>query len=275
MFIKMMLVMWLTLGCLSLLPAVSYAVYFATAAKPRPGYQLKLFPYFYTADTRTNKDGNPAVNDLGLKRYGVGIGSFYQIGDLTLSAVIPVGKLEVDKLKSDDAGFGDIQLRAGWYLPVEWVSILPTLMIKVPTGSFDKKCAANMGDGQTDLVAELYFFKLVQPFSFDAVLKYNTRFRNPDSDVTPGNEFSAEGLVTLRLAEKIRVGPAVNFLIGGDNKKGGKTLVDSGLMRFSAGGEIWFGRFERANISVAAYQDLLTRNTNEGITVMSRIVFNF
>jgi hypothetical protein len=29
-----------------------------------------------------------------------------------------------------------------------------------------------MGDGQTDLAAELYFFKLVQPFSFDAVLKY-------------------------------------------------------------------------------------------------------
>ena len=36
-----------------------------------------------------------------------------------------------------------------------------------------------------------------------------------------------------------------------------------------------FGRLEHANISLAAYQDLLTRNTNEGITVMSRIVFTF
>jgi hypothetical protein len=96
-------------------------------------------------------------------------------------------------------------------------------------------------------------------------LNINTRFRNPDNDVTPGNEFSAEGLVTWRLAEKIRVGPAVNFLIGGDNKKGGKTLVDSGLMRFSAGGEIWFGRLEHANMSLAAYQDLLTRNTYMGL----------
>ena len=261
--------------CFFLLPIKAYAVNFATAAKSEPGYQFKLFPAFYIAETRTDTDGNPAVNDLGLKKYVVGIGNFYQIGDLSLGSIIPVGKLEVGKQKSDDAGLGDIQLRAGWNLPVKWADIMPTLMIKVPTGSFDKNRAVNMGDGQTDVVAELYFFKLMQPFSFDAVVKYNIRFRNPDSDVTRGNEFSAEGLVTWRLAEKIRIGPAVNFLVGGDSKKGGKTLVDSGVMRLSAGGEIWYGRFDHVKVSLAIYQDLLTRNTNEGITVMNRMVFMF
>jgi hypothetical protein len=278
MIMKKILVLWLSLACLicaSLLPATTYAVNFAAGAKQELGYQLKLYPFYYAADTRTNKDGNPAVTDLGLKKYGVSIGNFYQNGDLQLNAIIPVGKLEIGKQKSDDAGLGDIQLRAGWYLPVEWASILPMLMVKVPTGGFDKNNKINMGDGQTDLVTELYLFKLLQPLSFDAVLKYAVRFRNPDSDVTPGNEFTAEGLITCRLAERIRVGPAVNFLVGGNNKKAGKALADSGLMRLSAGGEIWYGRFDHVHISLAAYKDVLTRNINEGVTAMSRIVFDF
>lgn len=271
-------IIWMALACFvcpALLPVTALAVNFAAATKAPPGYQFKLFPFYYGADTRTNKDGNPAVTDLGLKKYGVFIGNFFQIGALQFSALVPVGKVEIGKLKSDDGGIGDVQLRAGWNLPVEWASILPTLMVKVPSGSFDKNNKANFGDGQTDLVAELYFFKLLQPFSFDALFKYNVRLRNPDSDVTPGNEFSAEGLVTMRLAERIRVGPAINFIIGEDNKKGGNRLADSGLMRLAAGGEIWYGRLDHARISLAAYQDMLTRNTNEGVMVMSRIAFDF
>ena len=100
-------------------------------------------------------------------------------------------------------------------------------------------------------------------------------FRNPDSNVTPGNEFTAEGLATWRLAEKIRIGPAVNFIIGEDNKKSGKTLADSGLMRLSLGGEFYYGRFDHVKISLAAYQDVLSRNTTEGIFVISRFVIRF
>lgn len=261
--------------CAVLLPSVAHAVNFATGARSPQGYQFKLFSFLYSADIRTNKDGDPAVRDLGLQKYGIVIGNCYQIGDLQLNALVPIARVEAGKAHSDNAGLGDLQLRAGWYLPVEWASILPIVMVKVPTGSYDKGRAANVGDGQTDLVAELYAFKLLQPFSFDTVLKYNVRFRNADTGVTPGNEFSAEGLVTYRLADKIRVGPAVNFLIGADSKKGSGTLANSGLMRLSAGGEIWFGRLDHAIISLAAYKDLVTRNTNEGVTVMSRIAFGF
>lgn len=251
------------------------AVNFATGAKLEPGYQLKLFPFYYCADTRTNKDGNPAVTDLGMQRYGLLISNSYLVGDLQLNAIVPVAKLEIAKQKSDDAGIGDIQLRAGWFLPVEWFTIQPNLMVKLPSGSFDKQRPVNLGDGQTDLVTELYLYKLIQPFSFDAVFKYNVRFRNPDSDLTPGNEFSAEGLVTVLLTEKVRVGPAINFLIGEDNKRAGRILPDSGLMRLSAGGEIFYGRLDHLKLSLAAYQDLVTRNTNQGVLVLSRIAFVF
>lgn len=263
------------LACFSLHPATVNAINLGGAYKPQPGYGLKLYTLYYGADTRTDKDGNPAVKGLGLKKQGVSIGNSYQIGDLQLNAIIPVSKLEVDKQHGRDSGIGDILLMAGWFLPVKWANILPAVAVKIPTGNFDKHQPVNIGDGQTDLILGLYLFKLMQPLSFDAFLKYAVRFRNPESDITPGNEFSAEGLVTLRLIEGVRIGPAINFTIGSDNKKGGKTLADSGLMRLSAGGEIYYGRLDHVKISLAAYQDVLTRNTYEGVLVLSRIAFVF
>jgi len=268
-------VLLVCLICLPLYPATGYAVNLGGAYKSKPGYALKLYSLCYNADTRTDKDGHPVDKDLGLKKQGISIGNAFQIGDLQLNAIIPVSKIEVDKLHDSDAGLGDILLSAGWFLPVEWANILPTVAVKLPTGSYDKNHPVNNGDGQTDLIMGVYLFKLLQPFSFDALIKYNVRFRNPDSDFTPGNEFSAEGLVTLRLIEGVRIGPAINFTIGADNKKGGNTLADSGLMRLSAGGEIYYGRQEKVKISLAAYQDVLTRNTFEGVMVFSRIIFGF
>lgn len=264
------------LAYFALAPATVSAINLGAAYKsPKSGYSLKLYSLYYAADTRTDKDGKAAVKDLGLKKYGVSIGNSLQIGDFQLNAIIPVSKIEVGKLKESDAGLGDILVSAGWFLPVAWANILPAVGVKIPTGRFDKNHPVNNGDGQTDLLMGLYFFKLMQPLSFDASLKYAVRFRNPDSDFTPGNEFSAEGLVTLRLVEGIRIGPAVNFIIGEDNKKGGKTVAESGLMRLSAGGEVYYGRMEKVKISLAAYQDLLTRNTFEGVLVFSRIIFTF
>lgn len=263
------------LSCLALLPAAADAVNLGAAYRAAPGYGLKLYSFYSTADTRTDRDGNPAVNGLGVNKYGVSFGNSYQIGDLQLNAIIPICKVEVGKLKASDAGLGDVQLIAGWFLPVEWANVLPAMAVKVPTGSFEKNRSVNVGDGQADLTAGLFFYKLMQPLSFDAVVKYAVRFRNPDSDFTPGNEFSAEGLITVRLAEGIRVGPAVNFVVGADNKKGGKTLADSGLMRLSAGGEAYYGRLGHMKISLAAYRDVLTRNAYEGILILSRIVFVF
>lgn len=256
-------------------PTTVHAVNLGGAYKSKPGYSLKLYTLYYDADTRSDKDGRSTVTDLGLKKYGFSIGNCLQIGDLQLNAIIPVNTVEVNKLHDRTTGLGDVLLSAGWFLPVESVNILPTVAVKVPTGNFDKAHQANSGDGQTDLLLGVYFFKLLQPFSFDALVKYNVRFRNQDNDITPGNEFSVESLVTLRLVEGVRIGPAINFTIGGDSKKGGKTVVDSGLMRLSAGWEIYYGRLDQVKISLAAYQDLLTRNTTEGVLVLSRIIFTF
>ena len=272
------LILWMTILCglyALLQPIPAHALNYATGIKAAPGYQLNLYPFYSHADIFTNKNGGHSVTDLGLNKYGVMIGNSYYAGDFLLNVNIPIGTLDVGKRKSDDTGLGDIQMRAGYFLPVEWVTALPALVVKVPTGSYDKNHPVNFGDGQADLVAELYIFKLMPQISFDAVLKYAVRFRNPDNDFTPGNEFTAEGLVTWRLAEKIRIGPAVNFIIGENNTKNGRTLADSGLTRLSAGGEFYYGRFDHVKISLAAYQDVLSRNTTEGVLVISRFVIRF
>lgn len=252
-----------------------HAVNLGAAYKSQPGYSLKLYSLYYETDTRTDKNGHAIIKDLGLRKYGFSIGNSFQAGEFQFNAIIPFNDIQSQKLKERASGLGDILVSAGWFLPVEWANILPTVAVKAPTGSFDRRQAVNPGDGQTDLLMGVYFFKLLQSLSFDALVKYAVRFRNPSSDITPGNEFSAEGLVTLRLVEGVRVGPALNFVIGSDSKREGKTVADSGLMRLSAGGEIYYGSIQNIKISLAAYQDVLTRNTYEGILVMSRVIFIF
>ena len=247
-----------------MLPAPSFAINYAVGATQPDGFLLNLYPFWYSADKITDKKGNTAVDKLGLDKYGVNIVTNYYTGSYLFSTLIPVGKLDVGSAHDSDAGLGDVQLRVGKFLPIESVTILPVLMLKTPTGSYDKSRPVNYGDGQADLAAELYFFKLFGPFSLDALAKYTIRFHNSRSDVTPGNEQALEGLATWKVADKVRIGPAINFVLGDDRKKGGKVVQDSGLMRLAAGGEIYYGRNSLARVSLAAYKDILTHNTKKG-----------
>lgn len=260
---------------LSICRGNAHAINLGSAYRTPPGYGLTLYPMYYEADTKTDKDGNPAVSGLGLRKYGISVKNAYQLGDFQLSAFVPVTRVDVGKTNQHDVGLDDIQLVAGYFLPVEWASILPALALKLPTGSFDRNRAVNVGSGQTDLAVGVMLFRKIEPFTFDAGLKYNIRFRNPDNGFSPGNEFTAEGLVTLRLIDGLRIGPGLIYVIGEDNKKGGNTVADSGLMRLSAGGEIYYGSLEKVKTSLSVYKDLLTRNTYEGVMVLGRIIFVF
>ncbi len=152
---------------------------------------------------------------------------------------------------------------------------MPLFFVKVPTGNYDRNRPVNFGDGQTDLATELYLYKLFGNLSVDALLKYSVRLRNPDTDVTPGNEFSTEWLTTWKISDNFRAGPALNLRIGDDMKQGGHTLSESGLMKLSLGGEIYYRGFPRSRLSLAVYKDVVTRNSTEGLMVQSRIVIPF
>lgn len=263
------------LVCSALHPAAAHAINLGSAYRTPPGYGLTLYPMYYEADTKTDKNGHPASTDLGLSKYGISVKNAYQLGDFQLSAFVPVTRVEVKKINKHDVGLDDIQLVAGYFLPVEWANVLPAISVKLPTGSFDKNRAVNVGTGQTDLAVGVMLFKKTEPFTFDAGLRYNIRFRNPDNGFSPGNEFTSEGLVTLRLIDGLRIGPGLIYVVGENNKRGGNTVADSGLMRLSAGGEIYYGSLEKVKASLSVYKDVMTRNTYEGVTTLGRIIFIF
>ncbi len=257
------------------LSTTAHAINYATGARVAPGYQLNVYPFSYGADIRTDGDGHHLLNDLGLKKYGSFIGNNYYTGDFFFSATIPVGTAAIGKYNTEDSGFGDIQARVGWFLPINSVTILPVLLVKIPSGCYDAGRPVNFGDGQADVVSELYFFKLLQPFSLDTVFKYAVRFRNPATDITPGNEVTVESLLTAKVADNVRIGPAVNFITGEDSRRGGTALSGSAVTRLSVGGEVFYGGFNKVKISLAAYQDMLSRNSTEGVLAMGRFTFRF
>ncbi len=274
-YLLVILQLLVLLLAIAALPLAADAINFATAAKLDEGFYLMLYPYWYTADTMSDRNGHAVTSNLGLDKYGLYTGGTYYRGDLLLNALIPVGQMEVGAARGKDWGLGDIQLRGGYFLPVEWITILPALAVKLPTGNFDKNRAVNFGDGQTDIMAEVYFFKLFDKFSVDWLLKYSVRLRNPDSDLTPGNEFSTEGLVTYKVVDGLRAGPSFTFCSGNDNKKAGQTLADSGLVKLAAGGEVDYVVSPKTKVSLAVLKDVYTRNTTEGVLVMSRITIPF
>lgn len=255
--------------------STSHAINYAAGAKLSDGLVLNLYPYYYRAEIRTDKHGDSTTQNLGLHKYGMTIGASYYLKNFLFNVVIPNGNLEVHSLRAENGGIGDIQLRTGYFLPIDSVTILPLLLIKTPTGNFDRSRSVNFGDGQPDLAAEIYLRKLAGPVSLDALLKYAVRFRNPYNDLTPGNEFITELLATWRFTEHFWAGPALNITVGSDNKRNGRIVTDSGLTKLAAGGELYYRGFSRVKLSLAAYQDVSTRNTTEGLMLLSRIVLPF
>lgn len=54
---------------LLLLPLSAHAVNFYAGGKLTDGFNLNLYPYWYSADTRTGKSGSAAINNLGFEKY--------------------------------------------------------------------------------------------------------------------------------------------------------------------------------------------------------------
>ncbi len=105
----------------------SHAINFAAGAKLPDGLVLNLYPYWYNADKSTNNNGNATTNNLGMNRYGMSVGASYYTNNWMFNIVVPTGNLQVNSLHSENGGIGDIQLRAGYFVPVE--SVIPFLIL--------------------------------------------------------------------------------------------------------------------------------------------------
>ena len=253
----------------------AHAINYYAGGRVPDGFVLNLYPYWHTADKFTGSSGKTIINNLGMDKYGVLISGSYYTGDLLLNAIVPVGKISIRTARDEDSGLGDMQARVGYFLPLKDITILPTLVVKIPTGNFDKNKTVNLGDGQIDIIAELYFNKLWEKFSTDWLAKYTVRCRNTATDVTPGNEFATEGLVTYKVTDNFRLGPSINFVSGDNNTRHGKTIADSGIMKLAVGGEFVYRGFKQCKVSLAVQKDIVTQNSTEGTLLFGRFTIPF
>lgn len=248
------------------------AINFAAGARLPDGPVINLYPYWFSADTRTDAHGDPQLRHLGLDKYGISYGvSYYRQGWLS-NIVVPSGRLQVDAVHGEDTGIGDLQLRFGHFLPWKEVTLLPLVFVKLPTGPFDPHRPVNFGDGQADVSGELYLNKAFGRLVVDGLLRYSVRLRNSETATTPGREVVNEWLVTWKFSDALRAGPAVNLLHGGNLERNGHRVPDSAPDKLALGGELYYILAPRAKLSLAAYRDVVVRNSNDGLLVMGRIV---
>lgn len=253
----MFLVMISTLMC-----SQAYAVHFGD------GYNFKaptlaFYPFWYTADTMTDRNGNAITKQLRLDKYGAVIRPLYYTDQFVFDVMIPVGKLDVGMLHDSDSGVGDVVFGAGYFVPVGWASLLTGVWVKTPTGSFDRNALVNFGDGQTDVRLESYLNKIWgNGISLDAAVKYWVRFK--ENGVDPGNELYLDALVLYAVLDFLRLGPSVSYMIGEKDKQ-----------RVSIGGETVFHFSPKFSVMVDVMQDVSSKNQVEGTMVTGRFCYVF
>ncbi len=272
---KILFALSIVLPVFLIMADASYAINYDTGAKLAPGFYLDLYPYWYSADKQTDKNGNVVSNDLGMDKYGVLFSGSYYTDHFLMNVVVPVGGLRINALQSGSGGLGDVYLRGGWFLPVKCVTLLPALAVKIPAGNFSSNDKVNFGDGQTDIQPELYLNKTVGSFTIDWLWKYAFRLENHDTGYKPGNEFDTEGLITYGITDRLRIGPSGAFVSGVDNEQYGRKAAYSGIKKLSLGGELDYRVSPSLSISFAVLKDVNAKNTVEGTLVMSRIAIRF
>ncbi len=253
----------------------SHCVNYCDGARAPEGFYLATYPVWYTADSLTNDDGGTATNEFGANEYDVLIRPIWYIRDFVFHVIVPLGNISVHYFDDNDGGIGDIVAGGGYFLPVKEINILPVLNMKFPTGHFNSASEVNYGDGQFDLMPELYINKSVGRCSVDIALKYWHRFRNENNSFTPGNQFYAECVSTYEVIKGFRVGPNISFCKGGNPELEGVELPDNDITRLSVGAEFVFIITPKVHFLLDAIPDVYAENTAKGMLVMGRLCCKF
>jgi hypothetical protein len=264
----------LVISC-HLLSSDAAAINFRDVTRAPDGIYPILYPIWFSADKITDKNGDTAVDNLGLDSYKLVFKTLFLSGESTYTLIIPTGRLEIDKFDAHDSGLGDIVLGYAYFLPIKTADIAPVVAVKLPTGSYDKNSAANIGSNQVDLFLKFYATKFYESFSVHSMVNYVVRFENPDTKLKPGNEFYAECLVTFPTDIGPRFGPSVVFVKGDNNEQDGKDVNGSGLMKLSLGAEGTHLINKHLSGGITIMYDVKTENAAEGHLILGKFSYFF
>jgi hypothetical protein len=259
---------------LLVLPDTASAVNFYDGARAKQGTYFLTYTSVYAADKTTNGKGNHASKDMGLLNAQELLRLCYYSPDFVATALVPFGLMKIDSLDQESSGIGDINLGAGYFLPIRNVDILPMIFVEYPTGQYSSAKSANIGSNQLDIKPVVFLHKSMGDFSIDAAVKYVFRFETERTDVLPGDEFHLQCLLGYHLTEKFKLGPSVNWLQSKEKKQNGTAVDDSARAVLSVGADIYY-RFSRFGITLTYLCDVYTENSAQGHFVQIKTVYRF
>ncbi len=255
-------------------PDIAAAVNFYDGSRAKAGSYFLTYTSVYAADKITDKAGNTGTKNFGLSSTQELLRLCYYSPDFVATALVPFGYTKIDSLNQDSSGLGDINLGAGYFLPIRTVDILPMIFLEYPTGKYSSAKSANIGSNQFDIKPVIFLHKTLENFSVDAAAKYFFRLENESTDVLPGDEIHLQCLLGYNLTEKLKIGPSINWMLSRDKKKNGLKIDDSARETVSAGADFYY-RFSRLSITFTYLYDVYTENSPQGHFFQLKTVYRF
>lgn len=267
-------VLLISISTLLMMSNIAFAVNFYDGARAPQGLYFLTYTSAYVADEITDPKGDIKKKDYGLTKVDELVRFCYYSPDFVATALLPVGYMDVGSLKQDSLGLGDINLGAGYFLPVKHIDILPMLFIKFPTGGYDSSKSVNIGSNQYDLRPMIFLYKSLGDFSIDAVVKYFFRLRNNVTDVSPGDELYLQCLLGYNITDKFKLGPSINWMTSREKEQNGVKTSDSARETLSIGGDIYY-RFPKVSVSATYLYDVHAENSPKGHFFQIKTVYRF
>jgi hypothetical protein len=257
-----------------MMPEVALAVNFYDGSRAKQDSYFLTYSSVYTADETTDKSGNTSKKDFGLLSAQELLRYCYYSPDFVATALVPFGYTDIHSLSQDSSGLGDINLGAGYFLPVKQVDILPMIFVEFPTGEYNASKAANIGSNQYDIKPMIFLYKSFGDFSIDAAVKYYFRLKNETTNVLPGDELYVQCLLGYNLTDKLKLGPSINWMISRDKEQNGVTVNNSARETLSVGADVYY-RFSWLSVTFTYLYDVHTENSPKGHFFQIKTVYHF
>jgi len=263
----------MALGMLLVLPTPSFAVNFYDGARAQGLYFL-TYSSLYDADKVDDSRGHTSKKDYGYRKLEELFRLCYYRKDLVLTGLFPVGHVKNRFYHDSSAGIGDVNLGAGYFLPVKEVDLLPMLFVKFPNGDYNSQRSVNYGTNQYDIKPVLFIYKAMGRISFDGAAKYFFRAENPATKVAPGDELHLQGLLGWQFTQKFKAGPSLSWMKSTSQKNSGVKADGSKRESLSAGADFYF-RFPAFSAAFTYLRDVRARNTVKGDFFQLKTCYKF
>ena len=255
-------------------PEFAFAVNFYDGARAKQGTYFLTYTSFYTAEEITDNNGDISKRDFGLFNAQELLRLCYYSPNFVATALIPFGYTDINSMDQNSSGLGDINIGAGYFLPIKQVDILPMIFVEFPTGDYDSSKAANIGSNQYDIKPVIFLHKTLGDFSIDAAAKYFFRLKNETTDVLPGDELHLQCLLGYSLTDKFKLGPSINWMISKDKEQNGVSVSNSARETLSMGADVYY-RFSWLSVTFTYLYDVHTENSAKGHFFQLKTVYRF